>query len=182
MLIIQGGMYRSGTTYQFNVVRVIMEMIHGKENVYSEWVDFYQPKGYSVEIVKTHKPKPKLLRNAKFVLSTNRTEEGIKGSMNRRKEFSQKNPDIRFSNEANVDRYDEFMEWAKYWMKNADYIQDFDMIKQDPQKLIQDYINLFGYQNLITAKQVKKRMDQIKPPKEGYDPETLLHVGHITKK
>lgn len=180
MKIVTAGMYRSGTTYQFNVVRVIMELSYGKENVYSCWCDDYKKSGKQIEIVKAHKARRDVLRDADVIVSTNRSEEGIKASMKRRAEFLKDNPDPRFSAEANLSKFKEFMEHGKWWMERANFIQDFDRIKNDTRNLIADYLVLFNVSN-VTVDEVIKELEAIKPPEKDYDPVTLLHVGHITK-
>lgn len=182
MRIITAGMYRSGTTWQFNAVRVLMELEHGEENVYSCWVDNYEQNDKKVEIIKTHKGRKSILKDADFIVTTYRRPEEIKGSMQRRAEYLKKNPDPRFSAEANVGRFEEFMRLCdKFWKPKAHYIQDFDKIKGNTKELIDDYIDLFRCKN-VTAQQVMEELDkQMKVPTKDYDPKTLLHHGHITK-
>lgn len=180
MKIVTAGMYRSGTTYQFNVVRVIMELSYGKDNVYSCWCDDYVKSDKQIEIVKVHKARKDVYRGADIIVSTKRNPEDIKGSMRRRADFLKDNPDPRFSGESLVYKFDDYMWHSRWWGAKASFIQDFERIKNDTRNLIKDYLNLFKVTN-VTPEQVIEELDRIKPPKEGYDPVTLLHVGHITK-
>jgi hypothetical protein len=181
MKIITAGMYRSGTTYQFNAIRVIMEMAHGKENVYSCFIDEYKPNSKEVQIIKTHKILKRtanIVNHSDYILSTHRSKEGILGSMKRRAEYLEKNPDNRFSKEADHKNFEKYYMNSMYFYNRADYIQEFDSI--GTKELIQDYLNLFNLD--LDADLILKELDNIKPPKKGYDPVSLLHSGHITSK
>lgn len=181
MKIVTAGMYRSGTTWQFNAVRVICEMAFGEDMVYSCWVDHYKKEDpRPVHIIKTHKPR-KVINNANFLFSTYRKPDEIKGSMERRAVYLKENPDTRFLAEANIARFDEFMVFADHFRKRANYVQKFGMIRKDPEMLIQDYCDVLDVE-LNPSDVVRELDNQMQVPEKGYDEKTLLHEGHITKK
>ena len=55
MRIVTAGMKRSGSTWLFNVVRMLAERQYGKRNVYSAWYgDYDRADKREVHIVKVH--------------------------------------------------------------------------------------------------------------------------------
>ena len=97
-LIIAAGFYRSGSTWQFNALRVICELHFGKDNVYSCFSDHYSPetRAEPIHIVKIHKWNEELARQADLVFTTHRNMEDVKGSMKRRAAYLSEHPDSRF--------------------------------------------------------------------------------------
>ena len=181
MKIITAGMYRSGTTYQFNAIRIIMEHAYGKENVYSCFIDDYRPNNKKIQIIKAHKVLKRtidIINEADYILSTNRNAEDIVGSMKRRAEYLKENPDDRFTKEADYENFDKYYQNSMYFYDISHYIQEFDMI--GTKELIQDYLNLFNLD--LDVDVILLEINNLKPPKDGYDPISLLHSGHITSK
>lgn len=180
MKVVTAGMYRSGTTWQFNAVRIILEQAFGEEAVYSSWVDYYDPNDpRPIHLIKTHKRR-KVCRNADVVFSTDRDKDEIKASMQRRADFFKKNPNPQFSNEANLDKFEEWMAHAYFWQRSAHYVQDFEDIKKRPEILIEIYATHLGVS--VDIDEVLNEMKlQMKIPQKGADSKTLLHAGHITK-
>lgn len=180
MIIVQAGMYRSGTTWQFNAVRVAFE-VAGKPIQSGHWDgEFPDSVGREIHLIKIIKPFERLAEMADYIVSTKRDASEIRASMLRRAEFLKVHPDPRFGNEAKVEKFNLFMSRARWWEGVAHYIQDFDLIRADPLRLIRDYVALFGLQ--VDPQAVLEELNrQMVVPTEGYDKRTLLHAGHITK-
>lgn len=179
MKIVTAGLYRTGTTWQYNAIRFIMEEAHGKENIYSCFIGNYEPSNKKVEIIKTHVSNPRITGNPDYLITTRRPIKDVEASMLRRLEYIKKHPTTEFRNEANVDNIHKLANHTRYFLNKADYIQEFELIKNNPEKIIKDLCCLFKVDIDITL--IIDKLNSMVVPTTGYDKETLLHEGHITK-
>ena len=167
MKIVTAGMYRSGTTYQFNALRLILEEVYGKDNVNACGVYDYIHDPDKINLIKIHrltrKEKRKIL-GYDYLFTTQRNDEDIKNSIQKFK------PEL-----MNV--YDTSIISANWFKDNANYIQYFSDINTI--SLVNDYIEVLKVD--VDPYVIIKRLRELKPPKFGYDSETMLYYNHITK-
>lgn len=177
MRVVAAGMVRSGSTWQYNCLRIIMEQAGLNPVCY--WVQDYKGQGGNV-LIKTHEIKPDIVSRS-IIFTAIRDAKGIKESMKRRGEYLAKNPDSRFNGTANPNRYNRYHRWYRWWAQHAFYIQKYQELKTNPEKVVNDHIKVLGLTGKVDPKKVLEELNNTKPPETGHDPKTMLHAGHITK-
>lgn len=182
--ILQAGLYRSGTTWQFNAVRVLLEMEYGEEFVTACWIDQFRRRSRRekrpINIVKIHKKAVKAASWSNYIVSTRRDLEGVITSMQKRAAYLKEHPNPDFFRESNINRLEEYLIHATWWRQKACYVQDFDLIEANPLKLITDYAEIFNT-TVEPADVLTELKKQLIVPEKGSDPRTFLHEGHITR-
>jgi hypothetical protein len=180
MRIISAGLIRSGSTWQYNALRVIMQ--HAGLNPKTFWIDDYKGEKGNV-LIKAHEYKGGLTEGSK-VFTCIRPEEEVKASMRRRAAFLSKNPDPRFMGTANVDRYPRYYRWFRLWRGHAVYNMQYKDLKERPELVIHEHIKALGLTGKVDPLEVLEELNNIKPPSNGgeWNNETFYHAGHITKK
>jgi len=176
--VIAAGMIRSGSTYQFNMLRIIMEKAGWNPVCY--WVNDYKYVPGQTALIKTHEFKPGLVEGS-TIFTAIRSEIEIKGSMRRRAEYLRENPDTRFSGTADPKRYPRYFGWFRQWRDCAHYTQHYYQIKDAPILAINNHIKVLGLTGIVTPEEVLEELNNVKPPANGWDASTFLHAGHITK-
>ena len=58
------------------------------------------------------------------------------------------------------------------------YTQFYSVLQQNPLQIVQDVATVLGL--VIDCEEVLETVQNIKPPSEGYDPETFMFSNHIT--
>lgn len=160
-LILITGAPRSGSTWQYNVVRLALRQ--AGHTVYGAWVDDYDE---SVEaeyhIVKIHGYDNELRKKAYKIFTSIRNFKGIKQSLKRMGWYK---------TDAHVIGY--MAKWLLWW-PSADCITNFENISLDETARIIVNLNLD-----VRALDIFDDMIDVTPPKKGeYDKVTLLHPRH----
>jgi len=180
MIIVIAGLKRSGSTWQFNVVRLYIELATATEPIITGSPD----KAMAIELqspdqyilCKYHPWHRKLNQRAKMVLSSNRKWADAMDSLE------------RFQERPDKARQEAMKSWHKSWQKVADFYMEFSALKSDPDLMIH-LIGLQLYENGVIPSfdiglrdEVIKAMDNLEPPDEvkWYDSKTLLFHNHIT--
>ena len=166
-------MYRSGSTLQFNILRVLLEQHYG--SVYSCFESDYDPENkHFVHLIKTHSPNTHLANLSDFIFSSIRLKSEIMESMDRRREYN----DAILAKDI-VFHLDDWL----FWAEKANFIQSYSMIKNKA-KLISMYSLILNIACNIDRVLLQLDDEMIVPSKPQLhpDPKTLLHYGHITKK
>lgn len=172
MRILIAGCWRSGTTALYNLVRVICEE-HG--NTYACFEDTYNESiggEFDFEIVKVHKFKKTWIDWADLVFTIWREPGEVWNSFNRFFKSQDK--------ETTLNDYGRGLTWFGLYNRFADYEVRYKQLNRSTEKLARGLAEQIGFD--INEKQIVKRFRQVKPPKEGIDPVTLLHSNHITRK
>jgi len=180
MIIVIAGMKRSGSTWQFNVIRLYIELATGVETFITgspdEAIAKEEQDPEEFILCKYHPWHRKLNQRATMVFSSNRNWEDAMNSLERFKE----RPDKK--------RQKSMKDWHRSWQKVADFYMEFSALKSDPNLMIH-LIGLQLYENKIIPSfdielrdQVIRAMNNLEPPdeKQWYDPKTLLFHNHIT--
>jgi len=180
MRVIAAGLIRSGSTWQYNCLRIIMIQAGLEPKTY--WIDDYKGESGNV-LIKAHEYKGALAEGS-MVFTCVRSEEEVRGSMRRRAEYLKKNPDPRFMGTANEDRYPRYYRWFRLWRGHAVYNMRYKDLKNHPELVVHEHIKALGLTGKVDPLEVLKELNEVKPPTEagGWDKDTFLHSGHITKK
>jgi len=174
--IIVAGIYRSGTTALYNIVRLICE---SEGDTWSEFLnDEIKPEELpelDFQILKAHKyhdkRTPAFIDEHTIVLTTFRENRDILASIYRAKEQMK---DFR-GQQHDIPKYNE---WQQHWNIHSVYQVHFNKLIQNPKRIIRDIARLLKI--TVNEEEVYQKFVACKPPKEGIDPITLLHAGHIT--
>lgn len=172
-IILSTGAYRSGSTLQFNILRVILEQAYG--DIYSSFIKEYNPKNEApIHLIKIHEPKADLAAKADFIFSSIRDKADIEASILRRREYDKT---------LSVDHIDKYLKWWQFWALKADFIQSYKMIKDLPflANIYRDIMGTYGAFIPHVLSQLEREMVEPAEDFEHHDPKTLLHYKHITK-
>ncbi len=173
MNIISAGLHRSGSTWLFNVLRLIF--LETNQEIYSCFMPFDQAQFKSNNIVKIHKYHPSALNFADFIFLTKRDLRDIAASAVRRKL-------IPLKLEAIIDYLTEVV--------NKEYLpwKPFIDLEIEYEKLIKNkrsYIALIGEKlnqkltrPLINT--IYTKVETMSKNVKVFDPISQLHPNHIT--
>ena len=180
--IISCGMYRSGSTWLYNALRLLVG------DCYSTFVnsgqDYDKGNEKKIHLIKCHKYADFIKQDATLIITIYRKIAEVKQSMQRRQLVATKG----FTNEARTDLFDIYHHQAMLWMLDSDHIVNYECMVKDPVSELRLLHNSLATKMKIksyTDKELQEIADELRnmtPPKEGYDPVTLLHQDHITKK
>ena len=160
MLIGICGIKRSGSTAQFNMVRLILETI-GEVEVTGRIKAVNYNKN---TIVKLHTYDAELYTKADYIFTTDRDRTEILESLERFNTGEVK-PMSRMERDLN-----------KY--KERSLHQEFTDIVNNPKKCVEEIANHLGID--VDVDDIFTKFKAIKPEKE-YNPKTMLFPNHITK-
>lgn len=183
MLIVSTGMYRSGSTWLFNALRLLTNHL----DMYSCYEGDYDPdNGSAFHLVKTQRYREHLSEEADVVISIYRDIKETKASMTRRKKYAQEG----FTNETNVAGFDKFFHHTMLWNMEASAIVDYRQMIEDPAAVLEGLDDLLvvrfcrrGYNRPERDYEaIAEELRNLKTPSKGFDPITLMHANHVTKK
>lgn len=173
MIITISGIKRSGSTVQFNLVRLALEMAGYRVNICGH---HYTPRDVpegEVDLVKRHKFSEEIAEAADHIFLTDRKDEEIRASLTR---FNGKAPyegrikDMR----KHLDKWKEYSD-RHHWLPYEAW-----------QKWPKDYaFKIIGALNLydeVDRMELLEAFNEIEPPESGQDPTTLMFSNHITSK
>lgn len=146
------GMWRSGSTAQYNMIRLVLE--HS---------------GIDAKVVKWHVGHKALYKRADVVFTTERHIGEVMESLKRfgRLNGAKRNPNY-------------IMKCFRYWRAHPRNVhQDFTRIVNDPRGCIKQIAEAIGVE--VDLDKVYNEFINIKPPKDKWDTTTLLFPNHITK-
>jgi len=160
-LILITGITRSGSTWQYNIVRLALELTG--HDVYGCWIGDYDPDNKSeYHIVKIHVYNDKLRKKAWKIFTTIREFDGIEKSLKRMGWYKGKTPiEHAFSNWWKWAMYANHITHYRYISGNTEASEIIDQLKVDyPDSLMSE-------------------LEKLKLPEKGsYDKVTLLHPNH----
>lgn len=157
MLIVIAGKKRSGSTAQYNLVRLILEQ-EGEVNCIKRIEDIEEGK---INLLKYHRFVKSLFNKAHFVFTTDRPTEEIVESC---KAFG-----IKYEGEK-------WNTWFKRWGQHPNaYHMDYKDIINAPDFCIMYISHALGIK--VEPDEILEKFLAIKPGKE-YDPKTMLFPNH----
>jgi hypothetical protein len=168
------GMNRSGSTWLYNVVRLLLVRA-GAEDLGAGWVD---DRGellrHRTVVLKVHVFDPTLLVEPYVVLTSHRDLRDVAASLARKFKLPATLEMTRFV----FEQYERWAELARFDMRYEDMLID-------PAKMVgrvADAIGLAVGAGEITtiADEVELSKTTIRADSRGFDPKSLLHAGHIT--
>lgn len=159
MNIVIAGIKRSGSTVQFNLVR--LALIEAGHSVST------QTYGSGTNIYKTHPFRRDLAEHADFILLTDRDNKDIQASLDR-----------FYLSKDEYKPLKVMRGWLNRWKQYPHLIQSYYLWESDPLEFTKQIIEYTGLD--VNPEIVLNKFNKIEPPKKGYDPETFLFHNHIT--
>lgn len=180
MKIVVTGIYRTGTTWLFNAVRLML-----RESGYDVRPFFYSTEHEYREaqhsIVKVHAWYPHLKDEADLILTTYRPLNEISLSM----EYLKGRTESQFENACRNDLLMDFCDDHLKWKEHAAYTMDYPTMTRNPEQIIYELnlvlVKRFGPKVYLSEEQQKNvvvKLSELKAPTEGFDPETLMTSTH----
>ncbi len=168
-LIVIAGIKRSGSTWMYNAVRLILK--HAGYSVAGGGEQHFDPNCEAdYQIIKVHPFRPELAKAASYVFTSDRDDEGIRASWQ------------RFSGEVLTDeKLATWRGWLKQWDEHTRCSMLFDELRNETQRRIvmKELAEILLLH--MTLALVRRDLDNLAPPTDAdYDPETLLFKNHIT--
>lgn len=162
MIVVIAGIKRSGSTAQFNMVRLILEKAFSEVHVTGNPKDLKAP----CTIVKIHTFDKTLFEKADHVFTTSRDLVEIQESLSR-------------FNRPNSRNMRQMMNALKKWRKKSLHMH-YKEITNSPLYCINRIAHTFDFK--IDSSEILKEFEAIKPPTDkDYDARTMLFCNHITK-
>jgi len=168
-VILSAGMWRSGSTLLFNVLREILLSIPGyvistgyaTQTIFNKKADFY--------IVKLHYFTDYFLDKADYIFYTYRD---VRTSMV--SAFRMFNEPIQFGNVCkNIENY--------YIAKEKGVLIKYEQLVQQPILVTKDILNTLGWTDILDASVIVRRAVSWRPPlQDNMDSISLLHKNHFT--
>jgi hypothetical protein len=183
MIIVSAGMYRSGSTWLYNAIRLL------SGDCYSTFVhsgnDYDKENPKDIHLLKVHKYSNWMSNQADLVITIYRDIREVKESMERRKLVATEG----FTNEARTDLFDIYHHNSMLWYMEADLIVNYETMLENPVFVLGQIHRAmysagvpFKEKSIEEMEQISEELRNMKVPETGSDPVTLLHQEHITKK
>jgi hypothetical protein len=169
MRIICAGPPRSGSTWQFNAVRMLIA--ETGQSCYGAWIEDYdQTRSEAVHIVKTHDVIPM----TGTVVTCYRDIRDVVASARRMGWLS--------GRRAEVDAYlQNYTARLSTWSAQAVHVMRYETMKADPPAEAVRLARALGLE--LSSAQIEnacRRVSELTPPQSGpYDSVTMLHARHI---
>ena len=173
MLVVCAGVHRSGSTWLYNAVRLIL--IDSGKSVYGCFATNYDPKNEAeAHVVKTHNFVDSLNENADFVFTSKRDLRDIVASAVRR----------NLIDESDALPYLEKIMKREYepWKRHSNLEIGYErMIRKKKPDYIKKLAEIMGIED-INPSEIIGKIESLTVPQseEDFDEETQLHFGHIT--
>lgn len=169
-VVVIGGIKRSGTTWQYNLVRLTLLAMGRSVGVHRGIRHLGQYEGdYDDLIMKTHFHSDRAQAAADIVFTSYRPVNDVRASLER---FGRQSPDS--------DDIDKLVNHFRLWDKIADYRMEYNDLKSDPLKVTIETMEALGATSLDPEK-VLAAVNAIKPPSDKrQDPLTLYFSNHVT--
>ncbi len=173
MLVVCAGAHRSGSTWLYNAVRLIL--IDSGKSVYGCFATNYDPKNEAeAHVVKTHNVVDYLKENADCIFTCRRDLRDIVASAVRR----------GLIDESEALPYLEKIMKREYesWKRHSNLeIQYERMIRRKKPDYVKELAQIMGIED-IDPLDIIGKIDSLTVPqsKEDFNEETQLHHGHIT--
>jgi hypothetical protein len=179
--VVCGGMNRSGSTWQFNVVRVLVAGVVGWDQVYGAWIDDYDAdRPERCHVIKAHSPQQVQEVRADVTLSSIRDLRAVASSLARMKWLSLDDAD------GVISLLGYYVAVADSWRSVADSVMRYEQMLEAPLSAASDIASALRLR--VTEAQLGKAVGwvaDLRPPGDAplgglnYDRDTQLHAGHI---
>lgn len=170
MKIVTTGLYRSGTTWLYNAVRLVMQ--NGGLNPKGAFgIDYRALKGNIV--IKTHHFYYFMAKDVDLIISTTRPIAKVKQSMERMKKL---NLNEGYENAAKINELDEFYHQHELWLQHVDHVIHFHQIIKNPVKAVQGIAKLLNLE--VDCNKIAEELKNMKAPNQGHDLITFMSEAH----
>jgi len=172
MKIVIAGIYRSGSTWLYNAVRLLMKSEgYNVKGYFKGWgID----PNYDVHIIKTHAFYKDLASEADFVITSYRNHKAIALSMKRQKERGVHEDFVNATKHKDLDK---FLRWLLEWNMYACYMMEYEKFTRNPRKIIKDLYKVLECKK-ANIDDVYNQVMALTSPEEGYNEVTLLTETH----
>jgi len=170
MIIAIAGIKRSGSTVQYNLVRIALEMAGYKVNICGhDYRPRIVPEG-EVDLVKRHKFSEEIAEAADYIFLTDRKDSEIIESLTR---FNGKEPQ--------EGRIADMRKHLNMWMGyKPNHCFDYSLWQDNSFMYVEDIVNILCLP--VDSNHVLKAFNEIEPPESGQDSKTLMFHNHRTSK
>lgn len=170
---------RSGSTLLFNICRLLLEQLYGKENVYATWHELYKENMQKQHnIVKTHERNEKYLPwSNKIITSTRDIRYVIASYFEFNKKFKINDPKVL------KDVCELFKTIIDNSINISDYVFVYEKYFENQEKIILELATCLELPlEKINVSSVLKNIDEIKNKKyDNFDKsKTQMHPNHIS--
>ena len=170
-IILAAGTQRSGSTWAFNVARLILS--NQDTSLKATWIDDYVPGGETSALLKIHSPDDQWSEKAATVLTCHRDLRDIIVSLHDRGWVNKEDKDAALA-AAKTAR-----EAHEYWSARSAIDLSYEEIINHPVASTQRVAKACGI--FIDSKQAAKIVHEVDDLVDGtasYNPENLLHPSH----
>ncbi|UYY76428.1 hypothetical protein [Sphingomonas sp. R1] len=180
-VVLCAGLNRSGSTWQMNVTRELLQQYRPQCTVYTSWFESYDANNDAdIHIVKVHRFRDAGGIDANVILSTHRDLRAVAGSMVRMRWVPAEWKPI----DAFLEQY---VEDCSAWSQRADLVLPYEVIVACPIKAAMDIARAIGLEpSEEAAAMAVQRVSAMRPIADSVtgdiasaDPHTFLHGGHI---
>ena len=175
-IIIVAGIYRSGSTWLYNAIRLSLKC--AKKKVYGcyvgDWNKKHKAEYHVVKLVRYDEELPHL-PELEAIFTSYRNLDSIIGSMKRRAENL---TDDRFINETKHENISDYILNLLKWQQWSDYMMLYERAMRQPAQTIHQICAVLNIEPDVNL--VCEKLNALKVPKTGFNKTTLLHAGHIT--
>jgi hypothetical protein len=163
-VIIIGGMKRSGSTWQYNVVRLIMENSQMPFKACGD--NEVMAQNYKGEtLLKHHWHRGRLAARANLVLTSHRNVIQVCASMSH-----------LLGRPVTGEELAKIVEHWRRWDRISNYRLEYERIAEEPLKVVREIVQLLGVG--VDPRWITNEVQALRPPSEGKDPTTLLFHNH----
>lgn len=170
-IVVFAGIKRSFSTGQYNLVRIALKQAGYRVRVFGHGYDpsKHNIAGGTVHLVKRHKFSKEIALSADHIFLTDRSDEGIIGSLTR---FNGTPP--------YPGRIEDMRKHLQKWEAYSDmnHYFHYDLWMKDKRAYTAKIIKALGVN--VGHQDVLEEFEKISPPDKGQDKETLLFANHIT--
>ena len=171
------GIYRSGTTWQINAIKTILELnglrvaVGNTGNEYQDKITDFIGVDCDVLIYKTHKYSGYERNNMDVIFTSNRDLNEVQKSWQR---IADRKITMSEVTKANKD----YVKWAVHSDMDINFIDIQENKKGILLKMI-EIIETHGFTNKIDIELILQHIEKIKPPATGFGKESGLFLSHI---
>lgn len=175
-LVLCAGIPRSGSTWLYNAVRLLLTQSAGEGNVYGAWIEQYDPASAAMwHVVKVHEPNESLLWRAKTALTSRRDLRDIAASAWKRGWINDEPSALTF--------LEDVVRQHTFWKDRCGYEMVYESMLRDPTVELRRIANIVDVR--VTDEDIAETSDQInalgfdESNAAPFDPATLLHKRHV---
>ena len=183
-MILSGGMFRSGSTWLYNAVRLIFSSSEAVSEKFSAgWIkDLNEIEEKDFIILKTHRFNRDVVDNSEFVLYSYRDIRDAFASSVR-----------KFNTSPSIAEAERVLRDHEKWMAKADFVMRYETMIGDRENMVAGIITALsnkldifneadlGFEHAISiARQIDKLSERVTGSADQHHKESLLYEGHIT--